>query len=171
MIDPKGQVRNQLHLLQTENLTPAQILSAAGGVFLSNNELLTQQDTQDIVKTFQAVKAPTFGSSIPNTTRIVTKAGDGGPQTILVPTVNKTYAMLAVDLVNNGASPMTVSLGYYDGTTFVTLNVITTAGTATGSFTTRNAYTFDSSVFPAFIVTSGTAGDAAVSMAYSELVQ
>ena len=133
--------------------------------------MANQEDAVRIRDAWQSVHLPTAGCSIPNTTRIVTKAGDGGPQTILVPTVNKTYAILAVDLVNNGANPMTVSLGYYDGTTFVTLNVITVAGTATGSFTTRNAYTFDSSVYPAFIVTSGTAGDAAVSMAYSELVQ
>ena len=166
-----SEIREPLITTTITDLTAQTLASSVGRVFLSKPMMANQEDAVKIRDAWQSVHLPTAGCSIPNTTRIVTKAGDGGPQTILVPTVNKTYAILAVDLVNNGANPMTVSLGYYDGTTFVTLNVITVAGTATGSFTTRNAYTFDSSVYPAFIVTSGTAGDAAVSMAYSELVQ
>ena len=166
-----SEIREPLITTTITDLTAQTLASSVGRVYLSKPMMANQEDAVRIRDAWQSVHLPTAGCSIPNTTRIVTKAGDGGPQTILVPTVNKTYAILAVDLVNNGANPMTVSLGYYDGTTFVTLNVITVAGTATGSFTTRNAYTFDSSVYPAFIVTSGTAGDAAVSMAYSELVQ
>jgi hypothetical protein len=165
------QIRDLVHTVKSTDLTGSQISQAFGDIYLSNDSISNQLESQEIVAQFQTVKAPTFGCSIPNSTRITTTQGDSGPIAILVPTVNKTYAILAVDLINNGASPMTVSLGYYDGTTFVTLNVITVGATATGSFTTRNAYTFDSSVYPAFIVTSGTAADATVSMAYSELIQ
>ena len=58
-------VRKQLHTLQVENLTGAQIKSAAGEMFLSLDALVSQHDAQDIVKTYKAVKTPTYGQPIP----------------------------------------------------------------------------------------------------------
>ena len=62
------EVRNQIHLIKIEDLTPAQIESAAGGVYLSKNELNNQNDTQNIVDSFRSVKVPTLGTLIPQTT-------------------------------------------------------------------------------------------------------
>lgn len=165
------QIRDLVHTIKSKDLTPAQIEQAFGEIFLSKDTIENQIESQEIVSQFQIVKAPTFGCSIPNTSKIAAKAGEGGLVAIITPEANKTYQLIAVDAVNAGAGNITVALGYSNGGDFVRINTITIASGAFGSFTTRNAYTFDSSVFPAFLVTSGTAGDLVVNMAYSELVQ
>jgi hypothetical protein len=166
-----NEVRNQLHLIKTEDLTGTQIKSAAGELFLSENEVSNQIDTNSIVEVTRSVKVPFYGAAIPNTSKIASKTGDSGLMSIIDPVVNKTYQILAIDAVNAGAGNITVALGYSNGGDFVRINTITVAATSFGSFTTRNAYTFDSSVYPAFLVTSGAAGDLVVNMAYCEVIQ
>lgn len=165
------QIRDLVHTIKSADLTPSQIKSAFGEIFLSKDTITNQMESQEIVTQFQIVKAPTFGSSIPNSSKIVSKTGDSGLLPIFLPESNKTYQLIAVDAVNAGAGNITVSLGYTNGGDFVVINTITISAGTIGSFTTRNAYTFDSSVYPAILVTSGTAGDLVVNMAYSELIQ
>jgi len=165
------QIRDLVHTIKSTDLTPAQIDQAFGEIYLSKDTINNQLESQEIVEQFQKVKLPTFGQSIPNTTAIATVTADSGLIPILSPTVNKTYILLGVDAINNGGSSISVSFGYSDGGDFVTLNKITLAGTETGTFNTRNAYTFDSSCYPTILVTSGTASDLTVQMVYAELVQ
>ena len=165
------QIRDLVHTIKSADLTPAQIKAAFGEIYLSKDTINNQLESQEIVTQFQIVKAPTFGASIPNTSKIVSKAGDDGLQQIFPPDANKTYQLIAVDAVNAGAGSITVAFGYGNGGDFVRINTITLGSGDFGSFTTRNAYTFDSSVFPSFLVTSGTSSDLVVNMAYSELVQ
>lgn len=165
------EVRNQLHLIKSEDLTAEQIKSAGGEVYLSENEIGNQKDTISIVDTVRSVKTPFYGSSIPNTTKIASKAGDSGLMSIMDPIANKTYQLIAVDCVNAGAGSITVAFGYGNGGDFVRINTITVAAASFGSFNCRNAYTFDSDVYPTFLVTAGTAGDLVVNMVYSELIQ
>ena len=165
------QIRDLVHTIQSKDLTPAQIEAAFGSIYLSRDTINNQLETQEIVEQFQKVKLPTYGQAIPNTTAIAQVTADSGLIPILVPTANKTYGLLGVDAINTGAGSVGVSFGYTNGGDFVTLNKITLASTETGTFTTRNAYTFDSSCYPAILVTSGTASDLTVQMVYSELVQ
>lgn len=165
------QIRDLVHTIKSKDLTPGQIESAFGEIFLSKDTITNQMESQEIVTQFQVVKCPTFGTPIPNTSVIVQKTGDSGIITIYNPEVNKTYQLIGADVTNAGGSSMTISIGLTDGATFMSLNQVTLAGGAIGNFNLRNAYTFDSSVYPACLVTLGTAGDAVIQMAYSEMVQ
>lgn len=172
MIDMDQQIRDLVHTIKSTDLTPAQIKAAFGEIYLSKDTINNQLESQEIVTQFQIVKAPTFGASIPNTTAISRIDADSGLMPLL-PSIesNKTYVLLGVDAINNGSGAISVSFGYSNGGDFVTLNQITLAGTETGTFNTRNAYTFDSSGYPTILVTSGAAADLSVQMVYAELVQ
>ena len=165
------QIRDLVHTIKSKDLTPGQIESGFGEIFLSKDTITNQMESQEIVAQMQVVKVPTFGSSIPNTTRIVTKVGDSGIVPLFVPEANKTYQLIGSDVANTGSGSMNVVLGLYNGTNFMQLNQITVASSATGIFNTRNAYTFDSGVYPAVLITIGTASDALFQLTYSELVQ
>ena len=165
------QIRDLVHTIKSKDLTPGQIESAFGEIYLSKDTITNQMEAQEIVTQFQVVKAPTFGATIPNTTAIAQVTADSGLIAILVPTINKTYVLLGVDAINNGLGSISVSFGYSNGGDFVTLNQITLATTETGTFNTRNAYTFDSSCYPTILVTNGAAADLTVQMVYAELVQ
>lgn len=168
-----NEVRNQLHTIQVENLTPAQIASAAGGVYLSRNEQGTQLDTQCIVKSFQSVKVPTLGAVIPNSCTSVTKVGEGAPTAFFNPTVNKTYILLAADVTASGGT-IAVSFGLINTVTgqFVKLaSSGSMADTANNAFDFRHDVYFDSTMVPAILPTSGTPAHAVCGLAYGEVVQ
>lgn len=166
------QIRDLVHTIKSKDLTPAQIEAAFGEIYLSSDTIPNQLESQEIVTQVQIVKAPFYGVPIPNTTSIATKDGDSGVVAIITPESNKTYQLLGADATNGGTSSgISVSFGMYDGSNFTRLNDITVAAGAVGIFNTRNAFTFDSSCYPAILVTSGTASDLVVSMIYAEIVQ
>jgi len=166
-------VRKQLHTLQVKNLTGAQIESAAGEMYLSLDALVAQHDAQDIVKTFRAVKTPTYGQPIPGSFTIVEKIMDDGVINLLQSSIsaNKTYSLQGVSASANGGG-VHLSLGYFDGSTFVKCSAITLGDGDTNAFDLQKfgGY-FDSSVYPAALVTSGTAANATVEICYAEIVQ
>jgi len=165
------EVRNQIHLIKIEDLTPAQIESAAGGVYLSKNELNNQNDTQNIVNSFRSVKVPTLGTLIPQTTAIHSIAGTGGEGTIFVPLANKSYILLAGDCVNGGAAPLTAVLMLHSAGKSVALETQLVGPSETVPFSQVHGVAFDSTTYPYFKVTTGTAGDATFSVAVGETVQ
>ena len=165
------QIRDLVHTIKSSDLTPAQIQSAFGEIFLSKDTITNQLEAQEIVEQFQKVKLPTYGCSIPNTSKIVHKVGDSGILPLFTPEANKTYQLICADVENAGGGSATIVFGYTDGGSFIQINTVSLAGGATGSFNLRNAYTFDSSVFPAVLITNGTAADCTINLAYSELVQ
>ena len=167
-------VRKQLHTLQVENLTGAQIKSAAGEMFLSLDALVSQHDAQDIVKTYKAVKTPTYGQPIPGTFRIIEKVGEGGAVSLLGPTVlssNKAFTITALSGTAIGGA-VTVNFGYFDGSTFCKFAALTISDGDTNTVDlSTTSMQFDSNVYPAILVTSGTASNLTVTMAYAETVQ
>jgi hypothetical protein len=166
-------VRKQLHTLQVENLTGAQIESAAGEMYLSLDALVSQHDAQDIVKTFRAVKTPTYGQVIPGSFEIVEKVMDDGIINLLGASIsaNKTYSIQGVSASANGGG-VNIALGYFDGSTFVKCSEITLGDGVTGAFDLQKfgGY-FDSTVYPVGLVTSGTASHATVQFCFAEVVQ
>lgn len=168
-----NQIRDLVHTIKSTDLTPTQIANGFGEIFLSKDTISNQLEVQEIVEMMRSVKVPMFGQSIPNTTRIQTRAGDSGVIPIIqFPEDNKTYAMLAADAVNAGSGAVNVSLGYFDGANFVKISEATPSSSGgIGGFNLRNAFTFDSTVYPAFLVTSGTASDVVINLVYCEVVQ
>ena len=166
------QIRDLVHTIKSKDLTPAQIEAAFGEIFLSSDTIPNQLESQEIVTQVQTVKSPFFGAAIPNTGVIYQRAGDTGIIPFFTPASNKTYALLAGDLTNGSSGTMKGVLGLYDGTNFVYLSQIEPAGGGeTKAFALENAFTFDSSVYPAFLILSGTASDAVGQIAVCELVQ
>ena len=166
------QIRDLVHTIKSKDLTPAQIEQAFGEIFLSSDTIPNQLEAQEIVSQVQTVKSPFFGAAIPNTAVIHQRAGDTGIVPFFTPDANKTYGLLGADLTNGSGGTMKGVLGMYDGTNFVYLSEISPAGGGeTKAFELQNAFTFDSSVYPAFLILSGTASDAVGQIAVCELVQ
>ncbi len=166
-------VREQLNTLTLDDLTQIQIKSALGKTFSNQEQAADHENAVDLVKAHQAVHAPTYGVAIPNTHTIVEKVGDSGIIKVFTPTTNKTYSLVAASAANLGAGSMTVVFGLTDNSGgFVKLSEVTPSAGGGSSFASRESgITFDSDVFPAFQVTSGTAAQCTVSMVYAELVQ
>ena len=166
------QIRDLVHTIKSKDLTGSQIESAFGEIFLSRDTIPNQLEAQEIVAQVQIVKSPYYGVAIPNTTQIISLTGDSGVVPFFTPASNKTYSLIAADLVNGSGAGMTGVLGLYDGTNFVKISEATpSSGGGQGGFNLRNAFTFDSSVYPALLITSGTAAQAVAQIAICELVQ
>jgi len=171
MMMEHNQIRNMLHLITIADLTPAQIEAAMGGIFLSSNSLEDQEETVEIVKTFQAVKVPTLGTLIPGSTAAVSTIGEAGVVKFFTPADNKSYILLGADCAALGGT-VVVDFGLVAGAQFIKL---ASSGQVlngdTSSFDYRNNILFDSGMVPAFRVTTGTVNHALLGLAYGEVVQ
>lgn len=166
------QIRDLVHTVKSKDLTPAQIEAGFGEIYLSRDTIQNQLEAQEIVSQVQTVKAPYYGVAIPNTSQIISLTGDSGIVPFFVPASNKTYSLIAADLINGSGGGMTGVLGLYDGTNFCKISEATpSSGGGVGAFNLRNAFTFDSSVYPALLITNGTASSAVAQIAICELVQ
>jgi len=120
-----NQIRDQLHTIQTEDLTAAQILSASGGVYLSKDSQHSQDEIVDIVSTVKSVKAPFYGAPLPGTFDIAVVPGvsiNDEVKTPLDPTTNQTYQLLGATLQNlNPAGTCTGDLILSNGSEYVIL--------------------------------------------------
>ena len=166
------QIRDLFHLTKSEDLTGQQIKQGFGQIFLSKDTIDNQMVTQEIVNQVASVKAPFYGSQIPNSAVIVAKTADGGLEPVFTPSPNKTYRIMAADVLNIGSSSVSVDFGLLDSNlNFVKLaNVSPNAG-GQNAIELRGLQFFDSDVFPGFIVISGTPSDCVVQVAYAEVVQ
>jgi len=165
------QIRDLVHLIKSEDLTPAQIKDSFGEIYLSKDTISNQLESQEIVDQVRIVKAPFFGQHIPNSAAIVSKVGDSGIMSFFVPSSNKTYEFIAADFTNIGSGSVTVQFGVSDGVDFIKMDSDTLASNGQAGVEARALRYFDSSVFPAFVVVNGTAGDVVGQLAYAEVVQ
>ena len=171
-MDSDYQIRDLFHLISSEDLTANQIKLGFGPIKLSQDSINNQLVTQEIVSQVQSVKSPFFGSPLPGSFVIVSTVGDVGIVPVFTPVTNKTYCIEAASCTNIGPSgTIDIEFGYTDGALFVLVSKAQISAGITSAFDTRGYKTFESNVFPAFIITSGTAGDAEVNMAYAEVVQ
>jgi len=173
-IPHKGQIRDLLHTVTVGNLTPAQIEASGEGVFLSKDALASAKQSIEIVQHWQKIHAPAYGAPIPNTSVVSVVTGDSGilPVGGVIPGANKTYLCTGADMLNNGTGTLSASLGLSDGVNFVTLAKISSLGAGgQGAFDMPANVYFDSSVYLAFLITSGTAAEAGLQAAYTEVVQ
>jgi hypothetical protein len=166
-----NQIRDLVHTIKSADLTPNQIENAFGEIFLSRDTIENQLESQEIVSMFQAVKVPTYGHHIPNTATIAVKGGESGLTKVFTAEDNKTYKILALSVTNAGDA-QTFQFGLQDSSSnFAVVFNGTAAATTDTVIDDMIGITFDNSVFPAFLITSGDVNDLAFSMAYCEIVQ
>ncbi len=165
------QIRDLVHLVKSEDLTPAQIKQAFGEIYLSKDTIQNQLESQEIVEQARTVKAPFYGQHIPNTAQIVELIGDSGIQAFFTPEANKTYEFIAADALNSGGSNVDVAFGLTDGVLFVQLDNQVVLGAGQNPFAAQALRYFDSNVYPAMLVLSGTGSDVIGQLAYAEVIQ
>ena len=171
-------IRDQLHTIQTEDLTPAQILSASGGVYLSKDAQDSQDEIVDIVATTKAVKSPFFGAPLPGTFEIsVTPGTDTDVAVNIVsPTTNQTYELLAASAENLNPG------GTAEGSLFITDGANSVKLAASGSISAQGEEKFNLShiagplyftkeLYISGVPTAGTAAQLQFKLAYCKVVQ
>jgi len=165
------QIRDLVHTIKSTDLTPAQIEAGFGPIYLSQDTIPNQLEVQEIVDQFRSVKLPTYGTHIPDTAQIVVTAGAAGLTKMFTTESNKTYKILAFSVTNAG-NVAQVQVGLQDSSSnFACLfqgDVIAAGVTAIRDV---HGVTFDSSVFPAFVIESGDVNDFSFELAYCEIVQ
>lgn len=167
-----NQIRDLFHLVKSEDLTGQQIKQGFGEIFLSKDTIDNQMISQEIVNQVSSVKTPFYGSPIPGSFVFATAPGDNGIIPFFTPTANKTYQLIAADVLNLGAGAMTVNFGFTNGAgDFLKVSGATPTPGGQGGFSVRNAFYFDASTFPCFVVETGTANDAIGQIIYAEVVQ
>jgi len=172
-------IRDELHSLTLEDVTPTQFKTAIGKVFIGPvQEIDTQVDCVGMVEAYRAVHVPTMGQSIPGTAVITREtATDSNVFDIHKPEDGEVYELNAAQLVNvHAAAPATVALVLTNADGLVVViskvdNGAPSAVTPRHGFAVRAPITYDSSVWLGAIVESGTATDCTVSAASILVVQ
>jgi len=172
------QIRDQLHTIQTEDLTAAQILSASGGVYLSKDSQHSQDEIVDIVSTVKSVKAPFFGAPLPGTFAIAVVPGVSinDEVDLASPTTNQTYQLLGATLHNlNPAGTCTGDLILSNGSEYV---ILAKSGTIAASTDTpfdlsdkASPIFFTKEIYLAGVPTAGTAIQMHFKIVYCKVVQ
>jgi ethanolamine ammonia-lyase small subunit len=171
-------VRDELHTLTLEEVTPAQFKTAIGKVYIGPaQEISTQVDCVSMVDSYRAVHTPTMGQSIPGSAEIASEtAPDDNVFTVHKPAAGEVFQLNAAQLVNaHAANPSTVALLLTDGTSSVVIskveNAAPSAVTPRSAFGTRSRITYDNTVWIGAIVESGSDTDQTVSVASIKVVQ
>ena len=167
-----SEIREPLITTTITDLTPQTLASSVGRVYLSKPMMANQEDAVKIRDTWQSVHLPTSGALIPGSCTALAIPGTAGIVTLFVPSPNKSYALYAADFTAAGGT-VAGDFGLVATTgEFIKLAAVgsVTLGN-TSAFDFRHAVFFDSGVYPAFRVTSGTANHAICGIVYGEVVQ
>lgn len=171
-------VRDELHTLTLEEVTPTQFKSAIGKVYIGPvSEIGTQVDCVGMVDAYRAVHTPTMGQSIPGTAVLTSEtAPDTSVFTIHKPADGEVYELNAAQLVNaHAATPATVALVLTDGTDMAVISKVEngapSAVTPRLGFAIRTPITYDSSVWLGAIVEAGSETDCTITSASILVVQ
>ena len=172
-------VRDELHTLTLDEVTPTQFKSAIGKVFIGPvSEIATQDDCVQMVDSYRAVHTPTMGQSIPGTALITSEtAPDSDVFTVHKPEAGEVFQLNAAQLVNaHAANPSTVALVLTNAAGDMAViskveNAAPSAVTPRLGFGIRAPITYDSSVWLGAIVESGSDTDQTVSIASIKVVQ
>jgi hypothetical protein len=172
-------VRDELHTLTLDTVTPTQLKTAIGKVYIGPvSEIATQNDCNQIVTSYQSVHTPTMGASIPGT-GVITEATaiDATVFTIHKPAAGETFKLNAAQLINShGAAISTVALVFVNaGGKVVAISKVEGAAPSTAvpryAFGIKADYTYDENTWIGAIVEVGTATDQTVSIASIKVVQ
>ena len=167
-----NQIRDLVHTVKSTDLTPTQIGSAFGEIFLSKDTLENQLETQEIVDQFRSVKLPTYGQHIPCKTIVTDVPGAAGLVKLMSAETNTVYKILALSADNAGnVTGLRVGLTDSGATTLSCVFVGDVAATTVTPIPDMIGITFDIDSVPAILVTSGSPDDITINFAYCEVVQ
>lgn len=170
-------IRDQIHLIKTEDLTGPQIKTTSGKVYLSKNAIQEQDEIVEIVSTVKAVKAPFYGTPIPGQFEISESPGAviDSAVNIVTPTANQTYQLLSASVNNiDPTNAVEADLILTDGAKTVKLaSSGSVAAGAENAFDLNKHATifFTKDLYVAGVPTSGTATMCNFKVAWCKVVQ
>lgn len=150
--------------LSIESITPQQILAAGEPIFLDIKTTSDINSINTLIQSYARIHAPTYGQPIP-LSGLVSSAE--GSEALLEPNSNEIRKVIAIDVANAGAAPITgtITLGGVYYVAFAS-NPAETAALALPS------ELYASKSLPiAVVVTSGTASDLTTTLASILVVQ
>lgn len=105
------EVRNQLKSQSIQAVDPASFETVGGRVFPDQATIQDQTALSDIVSTWQASHAPTYGQPIGQSSSTITKAGAAGEAEVDVVTATKSqvYRIQSIALANGGGAAPVVA--------------------------------------------------------------
>lgn len=163
-----SEIRNQLKSQSLNQVLPSAFKQVGGVVYPDSSAVINLNDLFQIVNSYRAVHAPSYGSSIPNTGATAEGIEDGGG---LEPSDNEAFNILAIEATNGGGlAPIEVTITIGD--------VLLYAGAIAPNQTIGLGDL--PAIFPfvvvkgnalKFVVTSGTATDLSAKVAYNKTIQ
>jgi len=160
-------IRNQLKSQSLDQVLPNAFKQVGGVVFPDASATINLNDLFQIVNSYRAVHAPSYGQSIPNTGLTAEGIEDGGG---LEPSDNEAFKILAIQASNGGGAPVEFTLTI--GDVLITAGAIPPAGSVGANELPA--------IFPItivkgnpikFTVTSGTSSDFSAKIAYHKTLQ
>ena len=156
-----GEIRNQLKNQSIEAVDPVAFETVGGRVFPDEPSISDQQALAQIVSTWQAAHAPTYGQPIGQSSQTVSAAGQGGEAEVDVITATKSQVWKVQSIaMSNAGSNLIVAKILIGGCPIVMDFRANPNGT--GVFPITNALYVDLNSPLKFAVLSGTATDAAL---------
>jgi len=155
-----GEIRNQLKNQSIEAVDPLAFETVGGRVFPDEPSISDQQALAQIVSTWQAAHAPTYGQPIGQSSQTVSAAGQGGEAEVDVLTATKSqvWRVQSIALDNAGAGAPVVAKVLIGGCP-ITVD-LTCPPSTSAPFSIINALYVDLNSPLKFAVLSGTATDA-----------
>jgi len=157
-----GEIRNQLKNQSIEAVDPVAFETVGGRVFPDEPSISDQQALAQIVSTWQAAHAPTYGQPIGQSSQTVSAAGQGGEAEVDVLTATKSQVWRVQSIaMSNGGGGAPVVAKILIGDCPIVLD-FTANPNESAPFSITNALYVDLNSPLKFAVLSGTATDAAL---------
>lgn len=156
------EIRQQLRNQTFEDLLITSINTVGDRVYPDDMAVLDMEALTQIVDTWRATHAITYGQVLPNTGAIAEGIADGGG---LEPLNNQVIDVVAISLANAGGAPIEVSVRLGD---LQLINLaVAPAGATSSELGAIFPLTLSKGLALKFVVTSGTASDFSAKVAYS----
>lgn len=156
------EIRQQLRNQTFEDLLITSINTVGDRVYPDDMAVLDMEALTQIVDTWRATHAVSYGQVLPNTGAIAEGIADGGG---IEPLDNQVIDVVAISCANSGGAPVEVSVRLGD------LQIVNTAVAPTGLTSSELGAIFPLTLSKGlalkFVVTSGTASDFSAKVAYS----
>lgn len=160
-------IRNQLKSQSLDQVLPSAFKQVGGVVFPDASATINLNDLFQIVNSYRAVHAPSYGQSIPNTGLRAEGIEDGGG---LEPADNEAFKILAIQVSNGGGAPVEYQLTV--GDVLVVAGAIPPTGTVgVNELPAMFPFTIVKGNPIKFTVTSGTPSDFSAKIAYNKTSQ
>ena len=156
------EIRQQLRNQTFEDLLITSINTVGDRVYPDDMAVLDMEALTQIVDTWRATHAISYGQVLPNTGAIAEGVADGGG---LEPLDNQVIDIVAISLANSGGAPVTVDVRIGD-LVLITIPVPPT-GTSSSELGAIFPITLSKGLALKFVVTAGTGADFSAKVAYS----